>query len=66
MGDPEIGSSIEEMKAEQQSFDFSDEAGFNFCRERVLVNTVSFCSLAMIQSDPSSACKASFMLWNPI
>lgn len=41
MEDPEIGSSIDEMKAKQLSFDFSDEAGFNFCRERVLLNSVS-------------------------
>lgn len=49
MEDPEIGSSIEEMKAKQLSFDFSDEAGFNFCRERVLLNSVSLYSRAMVQ-----------------
>jgi hypothetical protein len=49
MEDPEIGSSIEEMKAKQLSFDFSDEAGFNFCRERVLLNSVSLYSHVMVQ-----------------
>jgi hypothetical protein len=49
MEDPEIGSSIEEMKAKQLSFDFSEEAGFDFCRERVLLNSVSLYSYVMIQ-----------------
>lgn len=40
--DPEVGSSIEEMKAKQMSFDFSGEAGFEFCRDHVLLNSVSF------------------------
>jgi hypothetical protein len=40
INDPEIGLQIQEMEEKQLSFDFSDEAGFTFCLNNVLLNSV--------------------------
>lgn len=54
MEDPEIGSSIEEMRAKQLSFDFSEEAGFNFCRDRILLNSRVQGIIRALESDAKS------------
>ncbi|CAI6099527.1 unnamed protein product [Clonostachys chloroleuca] len=51
LGDPKVGSSIEEMKAKQKSFDFSGEAGFEFCRDRVLLNSSVQSIISALESD---------------
>lgn len=44
MENPQIGLKIEGMKANRQSFDFSEEAGFHFWHESVHLNVVSYYS----------------------
>ncbi|KAF5024766.1 hypothetical protein F66182_3144 [Fusarium sp. NRRL 66182] len=52
--DPEIGSKIDLMRANEQSFYFSEQSGFDFCRDHILLNTYIQGILSALSADAGS------------